>query len=324
MQRIARRLVSHHKLFAVALIGAAQLWGQGPWTGGPTGPISYSGGNVGIGTTSPGYPLTVSGNAQMAGGSSLLFANSSSNNYVRVYNPNGSGGASLEFDTDILGTLFLSTIGNVGVGTTAPATPLHINSAGSGNKLLVSDGTPANARAWIQVTAADSGLFSLADSGGVERIRFNATPPVGGAPGGVSFVTSGALGIGTTNPCINASSPSGCLLSVAGAIQAYEVVVNANWSDYVFSPGYRVKPLSEVAAYIDENHHLPDIPTEAEVKEKGVSLGEMQSKLLAKIEELTLHMIQAEERNDRLEQQNRELQQRVARMEQPAAAGQVK
>jgi len=65
---------------------------------------------------------------------------------------------------------------------------------------------------------------------------------------------------------------------------------------------------------------LPDIPSEAEVREKGVSLGEMQTKLLAKIEEITLHMIQEHERNDRLEQQNRELQERIARLE---AAGSV-
>jgi hypothetical protein len=82
----------------------------------------------------------------------------------------------------------------------------------------------------------------------------------------------------------------------------------------VFLPGYRLRPLSEVNAYIQANHHLPDIPSEAEVKEKGVSMGEMQSKLLGKVEELTLHMIQQEK-------ENQELRQRIARLEQYAAAG---
>ena len=72
-------------------------------------------------------------------------------------------------------------------------------------------------------------------------------------------------------------------------------------------------------AYIQANHHLPDVPSESEVKEKGVNVGEMQAKLLAKVEELTLHMIQAEERNNRLEQQNRELCDRLARLEKSAA-----
>ena len=134
-----------------------------------------------------------------------------------------------------------------------------------------------------------------------------------------SFSRHGTVGIGTTNPCNNPLAPPACKLSVAGAIQAQEVVVNTGWADYVFDPAYRLRPLREVADYIQANHHLPEIPSQAEVNEKGVSLGEMQSKLLAKVEELTLHMIQAEERNDRLEQRNRELQDRIAKLEGSAA-----
>jgi predicted nuclease with TOPRIM domain len=105
-------------------------------------------------------------------------------------------------------------------------------------------------------------------------------------------------------------------LAVNGTITTKEVVVtNTGWSDYVFAPDYHLQPLNEVGAYVKEHHHLPEIPSEAEVKEKGVSLGDMQAKLLAKVEELTLHMIQADERNTRLEQQNRELRDRVARLE---------
>jgi hypothetical protein len=90
-------------------------------------------------------------------------------------------------------------------------------------------------------------------------------------------------------------------------VQAKEVLVNTGWSDYVFGPGYRLAPLSEVADYIDANGHLPEIPSAKEVKEKGVSLGEMQAKLRAKIEELTLHMIEADRRITELERQNESL-----------------
>src|SRR5262249_13848382 len=93
------------------------------------------------------------------------------------------------------------------------------------------------------------------------------------------------------------------------------IVTNTGWSDYVFNAEYPLRPLTEVASFIKENHHLPEIPSQKEVQEKGVSVGEMQAKLLAKIEELTLHMIQEHERNDRLEQRNRELEARLARLE---------
>jgi hypothetical protein len=109
----------------------------------------------------------------------------------------------------------------------------------------------------------------------------------------------GNVGIGTTGPPY--------LLSVKGAIGAQEVnVVNTSgWPDYVFEPTYHLQPLNEVAAYVKEHHHLPEIPSEAEVKEKGISLGDMQARLLAKIEELTLHVIQADEKIRELQEGSR-------------------
>jgi hypothetical protein len=118
---------------------------------------------------------------------------------------------------------------------------------------------------------------------------------------------SGYVGIGITTPAH--------LLHVAGTIGAEEVIVSSTGADYVFDPSYRLKPLSEVKRYIDENHHLPEIPSASDVSAKGLGLGEMQSKLLAKIEELTLHMIRAEERSDRLAEENRDLRERLARVE---------
>jgi hypothetical protein len=97
--------------------------------------------------------------------------------------------------------------------------------------------------------------------------------------------------------------PHARLPETHGTIGAKEIIVSSTGADYVFQPNYRLRPLSEVRAYIQANHHLPDIPSASEVAQKGLSVGDMQTKLLAKIEELTLHMIQEHERNDRLEQE---------------------
>ena len=123
------------------------------------------------------------------------------------------------------------------------------------------------------------------------------------------------IGIGTATPA--------SALDVAGTITAKEVIVSGNAvPDYVFAAGYRNRPLREVAAYIRENKHPPGIPTAEEAQKAGLSLGDMQKKMLEKIEELTLHMIDAEKRtdelassNDRLAAENVALLARLAKLE---------
>ena len=75
---------------------------------------------------------------------------------------------------------------------------------------------------------------------------------------------------------------------------------SSGWSDYVFDPDYKLRPIQELNTYINENHHLPNIPSAAEVVKEGIDLGQMDSKLLAKIEELTLYIIQMQKEIDGL------------------------
>ncbi len=119
------------------------------------------------------------------------------------------------------------------------------------------------------------------------------------------------VGIGTTNI-------GSYKLAVNGSIRSKEVKVEANWSDFVFFKDYELRTLEEVEQYINEKGHLPEIPSEAEVAENGINLGEMNAKLLQKIEELTLYMIDINKqiksqstKMDQLKQENSELKKEV-------------
>jgi hypothetical protein len=112
-------------------------------------------------------------------------------------------------------------------------------------------------------------------------------------------IRNGNVGIGTSNPSHK--------LSVNGTIRSKEVIVQTGWSDFVFYDDYNLMPLSEVEKFVKENKHLPEIPSEREVEENGVELGTISSKLLQKIEELTLYMIDQDKRIEKLEKENKEL-----------------
>lgn len=72
--------------------------------------------------------------------------------------------------------------------------------------------------------------------------------------------------------------------------------------DYVFGPNYDLMSLPELRKFVQEKHHLPNIPSAAEYAQNGVDLGELNRLLLEKTEELTLYILQLEERLKALEE----------------------
>jgi len=90
-----------------------------------------------------------------------------------------------------------------------------------------------------------------------------------------------------------------------------EVASAGGWADYVFRKDYKLRSLEEVEEHIAEKGHLPNIPSATEVEKNGINLGEMDAKLLEKIEELTLYVIQLNKEVKELKQQNHVLSQKV-------------
>ena len=115
------------------------------------------------------------------------------------------------------------------------------------------------------------------------------------------LIVNKRIGIGTTKI-------DGYRLAVKGTIRAREIRVTTSWSDFVFAEDYALPTLDEVESHIKTHKHLPDIPSAAEVEAKGVELGVISSKLLQKIEELTLYVIEQEKRIEALEAENKVLQ----------------
>ncbi|WP_437398686.1 hypothetical protein [Flagellimonas lutimaris] len=124
----------------------------------------------------------------------------------------------------------------------------------------------------------------------------------------MTLLANGNVGIGTPSPDSK--------LAVNGVVHAKEVKVDlTGWPDYVFKGNYTLPTLNEVEKHINENGRLINIPSAAEVENKGVELGEMNKLLLEKIEELTLYILQQQKLLDEQVKENNNLEKRIKILE---------
>ncbi|WP_347922481.1 hypothetical protein [Pontimicrobium sp. SW4] len=268
-----------------------------------------SDGNFGIGTTNPSKKLEIKG----GDGVGIRLFNEVANTWDILNTQYGK----LDFVRGGVNTFMrIDQFGNVGIGTTNPGKKLEVNGDillqnSSGIKQIYTwSGSDENWRIGMNdnpgfnrslVTSHTQFIaYGLNNNQGfaVGRNGEDSSFEIGGTNHTAFF--RGNVGIGTT-------TPGSWKLAVNGNIRAKEVKVETGWSDFVFDNDYDLPTLKEVEQHIKAKGHLKDIPSAKEVAENGIMLGEMDSKLLQKIEELTLYTINQEKRISNLEATNKKL-----------------
>lgn len=218
------------------------------------------------------------------------------------------------------------TTGKVGIGTTTPATlltvsggPISIQSTSGQYTLANIDNfstSPLGSSHLMSLYSGDLMLRSnwgvsvdlnngsLGDNAGATQSRILSTSSftINSRSSATAFSTlfvvrnNGNVLIGQTS-----QTNTGYKLDVNGNVRANKIVVNTTGADYVFAPRYALPSLPFLATYIQRNHHLPEIASAAAMQAQGLDLGQNETKLLQKVEELTLYVIHEDQRNQQNE-----------------------
>ena len=243
----------------------------------------FQNGKVGIGTTTPAAPFHVLNTAaeqfRLGYDATNYTSFSVTSQGTLVVNPTSGG---ISFGASVANVISNSGTSIQPNGNGATAFQIANTDATSGNtagmKFTNGSGVVYSAIENLYTTrtgGAEDGTLTFTTMGaGTKRERMRITP-------------SGSIVIG-------ALDPHGFKLAVNGSAIATSMTVQVNslWPDYVFKPDYKLPSLKEIKTYIDHNGHLPEIPSEEEVTQNGLNLGEMNKLLTKKVEELTLYLLE--------------------------------
>jgi hypothetical protein len=210
------------------------------------------------------------------------------------------------------------TTGNVGIGTTTPTVKLDIlestslvskdlafvGSRGSTNSAGVYFQSIQHLNSSLGANGRGFRLRSVEDNINAGFIEFNKPLTPNTTKAAVAFGHNsvelmrinqdGKVRIG--NGPNDIKTPDGYKLFVEEGILAEKVKVavktTANWADYVFAEDYKLMPLTEVEEFTKNNKHLPNVPSAKQMVENGLDVAQMDAKLMEKVEELTLYLIE--------------------------------
>jgi hypothetical protein len=190
------------------------------------------------------------------------------------FNRMGTGAAYDAIGANEQFVMGISQSGNLGIGTTNPINKIQIGNppAFAGNDIAIGNGS----QGMSLYQSPTSSIFYT-------NTNFAFMP----------FSSSGNVGIGVLNP-VNK-------LEVNGVIRSKELIVETGWADYVFEDNYKLPSLETVEKHIKINKHLPNIPSANTIQNQGLSVGAVQTKMMEKIEELTLYIIEQNKRIKELE-----------------------
>jgi hypothetical protein len=190
----------------------------------------------------------------------------------------------------------IAASGDVGVGTASPSSSLHVRRTDGTAKVLVEE---------TNATAADRNLLEMTNKGGTLANFENSN--VSGFTNGVGAPTW-QFGLNANGQFIfNVAGSGGQEMVLApgsnGGMTLFGTLTvtgggGGTVPDYVFAPNYELMPLSQLAAFIAENQHLPNVPSATEIEENGLDMTTMQMRLLEKVEELTLYILQQQKTID--------------------------
>lgn len=183
--------------------------------------------------------------------------------------------------------------GKIGINTVNPSSRLQINA--EGDHTFIEGHTDGTKMHGIQIWGIDQAMLMGVNT--TNRISYIQSIDVWSYPSNLTLNPRGGI---VTIGTVQKPTSGGFALAVGGGIicENVSVKLRSAWPDYVFEPNYSLFSIYELEKFILDNKHLPNVPSAAEVTEKGIDVAETNALLLQKIEELTLYIIDLQKQVD--------------------------